>query len=511
MEGVRSPCPIISNKGAYTRHGQRKTEGTDRGVKLIWPQSAHFCPQSGIFPVKKNQIRFLSINLNFKKMKRKMFLLSALVLMVAGGIFWSCQKDEFVTNSGEGLMLKAAPLKPTPILTLLYDPTPAEVSENVVIKAEVSYNNMPLTCGQVQLFRAVDADGNPCSVANVVKWDNVWGQPKDAPGGTYTTSYSAAGLYGFRAQYESSGSGCVYANLTGEAAVTMDIPLLPLPVSIGYQSAMPQSEAGLYEDYGVFSDAVFLSSSQLGVNAWGALNFDATVSWSQIQIDNHVAKYTANIPTSYSGTIVLDIEFWLHPKDWHLYNDDPIKRDQLFTAIKRRIQAVDTRFPQARLVLYGVPTFIANPGDSDKLTTDRKQSYILASQAGVYDRLNGLGALCYFRNGDADYDWNTLVARVRNYFEYSINFGSSLKKSDGTDLNVDVLMSFACYNGASQSNNKAISIDLQRVAIEKINDLYSDVNNIIYWAGEIKEKNNDKVWVLDKYGIDPASYFDEIF
>jgi hypothetical protein len=161
--------------------------------------------------------------------------------------------------------------------------------------------------------------------------------------------------------------------------------------------------------------------------------------------------------------------------------------------------------------LYGVPTFIANPGDSDKLCTDRKQSYILASQAGVYDRLDGLGALCYFRNGDGDYDWNTLVARVRNYFEYSINFGSSLKKSDGRDLNVDVLMSFACYNGVVQSNNKAVSVDLQKVAIEKVNDLYSDVHNIIYWAGEIKEKNNDKVWVLDKYGIDPASYFDEIF
>ncbi len=36
-----------------------------------------------------------------------MFLIGTLVLMVAGGIFWSCQKDEFVTNPENGLMLKS--------------------------------------------------------------------------------------------------------------------------------------------------------------------------------------------------------------------------------------------------------------------------------------------------------------------------------------------------------------------------------------------------------------------
>lgn len=47
-------------------------------------------------------------NLNFKKktMKRKMFLMSALALMVAGGIFWGCQKDDLVPNPQNGLMLK---------------------------------------------------------------------------------------------------------------------------------------------------------------------------------------------------------------------------------------------------------------------------------------------------------------------------------------------------------------------------------------------------------------------
>ena len=40
-------------------------------------------------------------------MKRKLFLLGALALLVAGGVFWSCQKDELM-NFDEGVMLKLA-------------------------------------------------------------------------------------------------------------------------------------------------------------------------------------------------------------------------------------------------------------------------------------------------------------------------------------------------------------------------------------------------------------------
>lgn len=147
--------------------------------------------------------------------------MSALALMVAGGIFWSCQKDEIVNDE---LMLKAAPVKPTPTLTISYAPAPGMVGEDVVVSALVSYMDAPLECGQVQLFRAVDGDGNPVPSNTVgVIWENVWGQPKDAPGGTFTTTYSAAGLYGWKAQYESSGPGCVYENLTGNDAITLDI------------------------------------------------------------------------------------------------------------------------------------------------------------------------------------------------------------------------------------------------------------------------------------------------
>ncbi len=41
-------------------------------------------------------------------MKRKLFFISALALMVAGAIFWSCQKDEISVNAEDGINLKQA-------------------------------------------------------------------------------------------------------------------------------------------------------------------------------------------------------------------------------------------------------------------------------------------------------------------------------------------------------------------------------------------------------------------
>ena len=41
-------------------------------------------------------------------MKRKLFLIGTLALIVAGGIFWSCQKENIATNPENGLNLKSA-------------------------------------------------------------------------------------------------------------------------------------------------------------------------------------------------------------------------------------------------------------------------------------------------------------------------------------------------------------------------------------------------------------------
>lgn len=152
-------------------------------------------------------------------------ILSVIVsVALVGGVIYSCSKETPVVQ--DELTLKAASIKPTPALILSYDPAPALINEDVTISAMVSYLGVDLTCGQVQLFYAVDGNGNPCPVASVVNWVNPWGKPKDAPGGTQIFKYAAPGLYGWKAQYESSGPNCVYNNLTGNDAITLDIQVI---------------------------------------------------------------------------------------------------------------------------------------------------------------------------------------------------------------------------------------------------------------------------------------------
>ena len=38
-----------------------KCEDSNLGVKLIWPHLNSYCPYTGVFPVQKNQIRFIKL------------------------------------------------------------------------------------------------------------------------------------------------------------------------------------------------------------------------------------------------------------------------------------------------------------------------------------------------------------------------------------------------------------------------------------------------------------------
>ena len=63
-------------------------------------------------------------------MKKSLFLLGTLALIVAGGIFWSCQKDEITTNPDEGLMLKKGKAEISGLETNAYSPE-FEYSEGI--------------------------------------------------------------------------------------------------------------------------------------------------------------------------------------------------------------------------------------------------------------------------------------------------------------------------------------------------------------------------------------------
>ena len=54
--------PNYQLKKGHAPYMCKEKKGTDLGVKLIWPQLTCFCPQTGLSPVQKNQIRYLSNN-----------------------------------------------------------------------------------------------------------------------------------------------------------------------------------------------------------------------------------------------------------------------------------------------------------------------------------------------------------------------------------------------------------------------------------------------------------------
>ena len=67
-------------------------------------------------------------------MRKRMFLLSALVLMVAGGIFWSCQQNNVVPNP-EGLTLKSATIAPPNYLSWCAAPSAFQLIAGQTINA----------------------------------------------------------------------------------------------------------------------------------------------------------------------------------------------------------------------------------------------------------------------------------------------------------------------------------------------------------------------------------------
>ena len=65
----------------------KKTKGTNRGVKLIWPQLTDVCPFTGLSPEQKNQIRYLSYILVMGKKRRNMknlLLITSLLFSALG-------------------------------------------------------------------------------------------------------------------------------------------------------------------------------------------------------------------------------------------------------------------------------------------------------------------------------------------------------------------------------------------------------------------------------------------
>lgn len=135
-------------------------------------------------------------------MKRKLFLIGTLALMVAGGIFWSCQKDETLTNPEEGLMLKNGLIAE---LNLTY-PDEVFVDDNFNIEFSSTCGKLKIERGYVPVIdeetgEEIERTYNnlTCETENL-KWEDiVSGGFSKCAGGTHVENWSEVGTYVYRA------------------------------------------------------------------------------------------------------------------------------------------------------------------------------------------------------------------------------------------------------------------------------------------------------------------------
>ena len=111
-------------------------------------------------------------------MKRKMFLLNALVIMFTDGIFWSCQNDEFVTDAENASMLKGG------TVPLIWTDVCADGSNDLVLTLSGTGNKQIqqyVSGGWVQFAQA---SGGTTPLVGTLQ---------DVTAGTYTFRYKVGG------------------------------------------------------------------------------------------------------------------------------------------------------------------------------------------------------------------------------------------------------------------------------------------------------------------------------
>ncbi len=138
-------------------------------------------------------------------MKRRLFLMGTLALIVTGGIFWSCQKEEIISDS-ESLLKKAKVV--TTVAEEIALNYPAEVSVNADF--EISFSS---GCGKLLIERGyiLDSDevtkiyhGLTCEMENL-NWEELAsGGYSNCIGDTHTQNLPEAGTYVYRTKWNAN-------------------------------------------------------------------------------------------------------------------------------------------------------------------------------------------------------------------------------------------------------------------------------------------------------------------
>jgi len=268
------------------------------------------------------------------------------------------------------------------------------------------------------------------------------------------------------------------------------LPVAPAPetllsgVRACLQSQFSQDASGL-RNLGVENNSWMVMGSALAAS--NNMSEDAFFATSASDIEHQFGRYLANqsdLNSDFDGTLVLDIEYPFNPSQLGKFINpdsssyDPIKFDTIVDAFKLRVAVVREMMPNCKLGLYGFPT----PHPHGKLESNSEQErimgYEMAAARGILDQVDVICPVIYQRFGQTDNKYNRIAAYTVN----GIQVGHSLRRTDGTALEVQPLVSFKVYNGGSAHHMELVEISDLADQIEVIRA--EGVEEFMFWSGQ---------------------------
>ena len=210
-------------------------------------------------------------------------------------------------------------------------------------------------------------------------------------------------------------------------------------------------------------------------------------SASRAQIESTFGRYLtkkSELGSAFTGLMILNMEAPFHPRNLGNYIDpasaeyDPLKFDAIVEGFKMRIDVVRELVPNCKIGLYGFPTPHAHGKATSTVEIRRTLGYELAAVRGILDQVDVICPLLYQRFGAQDNHYS----RIADYMQVGIDTGRSLRRTDGTALEVQPLLSFKIFNGSSAHNKELVSIEDLASQVDMLRS--EGIENLMIWSGK---------------------------
>ena len=183
------------------------------------------------------------------------------------------------------------------------------------------------------------------------------------------------------------------------------------------------------------------------------------------------------------GTLLLlNCEEPIHVRNWSDYNNDPVFQDQIFEAMKMRVEVFREYFPQA-IIALGPSIRGQGEGQYLQVILERIEALKRAAEYGVFDPCNCFEPRVFLSHGPDDGpNW---VLHNLAMTTQAMDIASDLTNSYGLPLPLCVTSSFLVFNGGSL-NDGEVAAEAARLQLAIILT-YPNLLTVSWWAGFFDE------------------------